>query len=306
MKQSMLLSVFVSLFLLTGCDKDFSEYSSEVSESSMQEIVVFRCANLERHTEDMGKESVKAKSSIGVYSQMCLTRSAIEADGVNMSDLWIFDYVDGELKQAIHQVASDDDFGSPTLKLDYGKHIVRFVASRGQAPTLSSEAIGWIKASDTFIAEFPVTVESGMQTEQSVTLERIATRLRLFVSDTFPQNASTLGLKASAWYTSLSLSSLLGVTPSDAHYTFDVKSLAGKKDVAFSVYSLCSSLDVWNTDVTLFVKDEKGRVITSVNVPNVELKANRTTVLSGDLFGKNNKMAVSLNSKWSEDYAQNF
>lgn len=306
MKQFMLLSVFVSLFLLTGCGKDFSEYSSEVSASSMQETVIFRCANLEQHTEDMGKESVKAKSAIGVYSQMCLTRSAIEADGVSMNDLWIFDYVDGNLKQTIHQVASDEDFGSPALKLDYGKHTVCFVASRGQAPTLSSEAIGWIKASDTFIAELPVTVESGMQTEQSVTLERIATRLKLFVSDAFPQNASTLELNTSVWYTSLSLSPLLGASPSAAHYTFDVKSLAGKKEVVFSVYSLCPSLDAWNTNVTLFVKDEKGRVITSVNVPNIELKANRTTVLSGDLFGKNNKMTVLLNSKWSEDYAQNF
>lgn len=306
MKQSMLLSVFVSLFLLTGCSKDFSEYSSEVTASSMQETIVFHCANLERHTEDMGKDNVRANSTVDVLSRKSLTRSAIEADRVSMSDLWIFDYVDGELKQTIHQVASDEDFGSPALKLDYGKHTICFVASRGQAPTLSSEAIGWIKASDTFIAELPVNVESGMQTEQSVVLERIATRLKLFVSDTFPQNASTLELKASAWYTSLSLSSLIGINSIDAHYTFDVKSLAGKKEVAFSVYSLCPSVEVWNTNVSLFVKDEKGRVVTSVNVPNVELKANRTTVLSGDLFGKNNKMTVLLNSKWSEDYAQNF
>lgn len=306
MKQIMFLLSVVSILILTGCGNDLSDNEPVVSITSKQETVVFHCANIKLITEEMAKANAMVSPGDGLYSKKLLTRSGIEADGIAMTDLWIFDYVDGNLKQTIHQTTSDSDFGSPTLKLDYGTHIIRFVASRGQAPTLSSGNIEWTKASDTFVAELTLSVASGMQTEQAVLLERIATRLKLFVSDTFPPNASTLELNASMWYTSLSVPSLNATNSTAVNYTFDIKSLAGKKGVTFTTFSLCPSQNTWNTNVALIVKDDTGKVITSINIPNIELKSNRTTVLSGDLFGKNNKMTVSLNSKWSEDYVQNF
>lgn len=300
-----LLSV-VSILILTGCGNDLSDNEPVVSTTAKKETVVFHCANIKLITEEMAKANAMVSPDDGLYYKQLLTRSGIEADGIAMTDLWIFDYVDGELKQTIHQTTSNPDFGSPTLKLDYGTHIIRFVASRGQAPTLSSGIIEWTKASDTFIAELTLSVASGMQTEQAVLLERIATRLKLFVSDTFPPNASTLELNASMWYTSLSVPSLNATNSTAVQYTFDLKSLAGKKGVTFTTFSLCPSLAAWNTNVALIVKDDTGKVMTSINIPNVELKANRTTILSGELFGKNNQMNISLNTRWGEDYAQIF
>jgi hypothetical protein len=39
-----------------------------------------------------------------------------------MTDLWLFDYVDGTLVQTVHQVSTDADFGTPAPTLAYGEH----------------------------------------------------------------------------------------------------------------------------------------------------------------------------------------
>ena len=86
-----------------------------------------------------------------------LTR-ALEADGKQLTDLWVLDYVDGSLAQAaIHQVSTDADFGTPTLNLAVGDHHIYFVASRGQNPTLSTDAhtLSFTRVLDTFYKDLP-------------------------------------------------------------------------------------------------------------------------------------------------------
>ena len=58
------------------------------------------------------------------------TRS-LTADGKDMTDVWVLDYVDGSLVQQRHQTSEDDDFGAPTLALSVGSHHIYFIASRG-------------------------------------------------------------------------------------------------------------------------------------------------------------------------------
>ncbi|MEZ7706425.1 hypothetical protein O3680_11510 [Prevotella melaninogenica] len=232
--------------------------------------------------------------------------TSLTADGIGMTDLWLFDYVGGELKQTVHQVATDDDLGKPSVKLDYGQHVIRIVASRGNHPTLSSDVITWEKASDTFAKEVNVSVASGMETVQRITLERVATRLNVKITDVVPPSAATLDLELATWYKSLSVPSLFAVNDNATHYSINIKKFIGTKEASLAVYSLSPSAEAWSTNVTLVAKDEDGKVLSQIVVPSVQMKMNRTTVLSGELFGKSKQMTFALNTQWNEDYAQNF
>ena len=90
-----------------------------------------------------------------------VTRGYLEADGRDLTDVWVLDYQGDVLVQQIHQSDNTaEDFGQPSMTLAYGSHHVYFVASRGINPTLSTadKTITWEKPSDTFWADYSVTV----------------------------------------------------------------------------------------------------------------------------------------------------
>ncbi len=66
-----------------------------------------------------------------------MTRS-LTADGKEMTDVWVLDYMGDVLMQQVHQVSTDDDFGQPTLTLAIGDHHLYFIASRGSGSTLNT------------------------------------------------------------------------------------------------------------------------------------------------------------------------
>lgn len=293
MKKVIYFAVLV-VVLLSACSSE-SDSPIEVP-VTQQKTITFLCNGFTQRTENMAKKVVTRASETPSFT----------ADGVGMTDLWLFDYVGGELKQTIHQGATDGDFGKPSVILDYGQHVIRIVASRGTHPTLSSDVITWAKASDTFAKEVNVNVASGMETVQRITLERVATRLNVKITDVVPLSAVTLDLELATWYKSLSVPFLFAVNDNVTHYSINIKKFVGTKDASLAVYSLSPSAEVWSTNVTLVAKDDNGKVLSQIVVPSVQMKMNRTTVLSGELFGKSNQMAFTLNTQWNEDYAQNF
>lgn len=293
MKKVIYFAVLV-VVLLSACSSE-SDSRIEVP-VTQQKTITFLCNGFTQRTENMTEKVVTRAPET----------TSLTADGIGMTDLWLFDYVGGDLKQTIHQVATDDDFGKPSVKLDYGQRVIRIVASRGTHPTLSSDVITWEKASDTFAKEVNVSVASGMETVQRITLERVATRLNVKITDVVPPSAATLDLELAIWYKSLSVPSLFAVNDNATHYSINIKKFVGTKDASLAVYSLSPSAEAWSTNVTLVAKDEDGKVLSQIVVPSVQMKMNRATVLSGELFGKSNRMTFALNTQWNEDYAQNF
>ena len=293
MKKVIYFAVLV-VVLLSACS---SESNSRVEVPvTQQKTITFLCNGFTQRTENMTEKVVTRAPET----------TSLTADGIGMTDLWLFDYVEGKLKQTIHQGATDEDFGKPSVKLDYGQHVIRVVASRGTHPTLSSDVITWEKASDTFAKEVNVSVASGMETVQRITLERVATRLNVKITDVVPLSAVTLDLELATWYKSLSVPLLFAVNDNATHYSINIKKFVGTKDASLAVYSLSPSAESWSTNVTLVAKDEDGKVLSQIVVPSVQMKMNRTTVLTGELFGKSNQMTFALNTQWNEDYAQNF
>ena len=81
-----------------------------------------------------------------------VTRATLEE--MNITDLWLFDYVGDDLKNTVHKT---DDFDAITLSMSYGEHTVCIVASRGADPTVTPPVISWAKPSDTLSPE-PILV----------------------------------------------------------------------------------------------------------------------------------------------------
>ena len=106
-----------------------------------------------------------------------VTRGYLQADGKDMTDLWVLDYMNGQLVQQVHQSDNTAEyFGKPVMQLAYGSHHVYFVASRGAGADLNvgEHRLTWEKVSDTFYKDYEVNVVATSNGNRAVTLERVA------------------------------------------------------------------------------------------------------------------------------------
>lgn len=233
------------------------------------------------------------------------TRAAVTADGKEMTDLYVLDYMDGQLIQQLHQTADDTDFGEPTLTLDYGQHHVYFVCSRGKTPTLSTDdhTITWATPSDTFYKDYTVAVSSSTATTHSVTLDRAATRLSVTLNDAIPEGLATVDVAPATWYYGIDyLTGLPADQRSDEPTTITVpSSRVGRTNTTLSVYSLSGATE-WTTDVTVTARDQDDDIIGQATITAAPFKANRTTAYSGSLFASSGGFALTLNADWATDY----
>ena len=163
-----------------------------------------------------------------------------------MTDLWLFDYMDGTLANTIHQTSEDAGFGSISLQADYGSHQLYFVASRGTTPTISATAITWVKPIRHLLGSLALDVAPGMST-QSVALARVATRLRIAVTDEVPATLAQFAITPIGTTASTTPRAKPSVTSRQAR-TSDVPSsyIGTTGQLAMNIYGLCPATDYTN------------------------------------------------------------
>lgn len=235
-----------------------------------------------------------------------VTRGYLQADGKDMTDLWVFDYMGDVLVQQIHQSDNTvEDFGRPSMTLAYGSHHVYFVASRGTSPTLNttSGTIVWSSVRDTFWADYAVEVVNTSNGNRAVTLDRVVTKLTLNFTDAVSADASTINFTPSTWYyglnymtgepTTATNSQTVTITLPDGY--------AGRTDVSAAYFSISPSAD-WTTDVTVNSKNSGNVIIGQGVMVGVPMKRNRVTEYSGPLFTSGGTMTTSLNTDWITTY----
>ena len=235
-----------------------------------------------------------------------MTRGYLQADGKDMTDLWVLDYMGDVLVQQIHQSDNTaEDFGRPSMTLAYGSHHVYFVTSRGVSPTLNTtnSTITWTTVRDTFWKDYAVEVVSTSNGNRAVTLDRIVTKLTLKFTDAVSANASTINFTPSSWYYTLNYKTgePTTATTSQTISTSVPGSYIGNTDVLISYFSLSSSTD-WTTDVNVNSKDGDNNIIGQGNMSGVPLKRNRVTEYSGPLFSSGGTVTTSLNTDWITTY----
>ena len=229
-----------------------------------------------------------------------MTRASLTE--LNLTDVWVFDYVGGQLQATTHQTASDASFGSPSLTVDYGDHTFYFVASRGETPTIDGTTISWAKPSDTFWATLAMDVQPSTSSIQSVTLRRVATRLRISIDDEITAQMSSLEVEPTTWYYGLNVLTGEGTDARQQVRSVTIPAsyvgTAGQLSAAF--FGL-SPFDDWQTDVTVRLVGADESILGSVSLSDVRFCQNLTTVYRGGVIGTSQPFTVIADDEWLPD-----
>ena len=231
---------------------------------------------------------------------------ALTADGKDMTDVWVLDYVGGVLQQQLHQTSADADFGTPSLSLGLGEHHIYFVASRGATPALDTDAktITWATVRDTFWKDYVITITAGTSGgSRSVALDRVVTKLKVVFSDAIPTGAATFNVTPTAWYYGMNYQT---GEPSGANsnrtVTVNIPNTSiGVTGESVSIYGLSSATE-WTTDITVNCKKSDDTVLGSATIMAAPFVRNRVSEYTGPLFGDNGSMTLTLNTEWSTSY----
>jgi hypothetical protein len=216
-----------------------------------------------------------------------------------MTDLWLFDYVDGTLVQTVHQVSTDADFGTPAPTLAYGEHRIYFVVSRGGSPVINGTVISWGSIRDTFWKAMSVTVGGSSASAYSVALDRVVTKLKITANDAVPDGTATVVVLPERWYYGLDY---LTGEPADMHDSEEMNvsvpaSMVGTTGMAVSFFGFSSATE-WTTPLTVSARDADNDIIGLVNVAAAPFMANRATEFSGSLFSTSGTFTITLNDEW--------
>jgi hypothetical protein len=229
-----------------------------------------------------------------------MTRASLTE--LSLTDVWVFDYVGGQLQATTHQTASDASFGSPSLTVDYGDHTFYFVASRGDTPTIDGTTISWSKPSDTFWSSLTMTVAPSTSASQSVTLQRVAARLRVTITDDVPTGLAVLSVTPSHWYYGLDITTGEATDDRQTARTVNVPaSYIGTTGQLIASFFTISPSAAWSTDVSLQALKSDNTPMASISVTDVPMQRNHITDYSGTLFGAGRAISIDADDSWGED-----
>lgn len=238
-----------------------------------------------------------------VITQHTMTRADVTE--LDLTDLWMFDYVGGELQQTVHQSNTDEDFGVLSASMGYGEHTLYFVASRGTTPTTDTDAktITWMKPSDTFWATATVTVSPSSESSKAVTLSRVATRLRITVNDEVPVGAAKFVIIPSQWYYGINYTDGNGIAPSSnqpREVNIPSSYIGTSGQLAIAIFGFVPSAD-WQTDITATLKASDESTLGQVTLEDVALKRNITTAYSGGILGTSKDFTLTADDTWGDE-----
>ena len=268
----------------------------------MSIVCISSCQRYQSEEELELGESKKFTFTVkGDFGAAMFTRGYLQADGQSMTELWVYDYVDGKCVQSVHQTAEDADWGKPSMALAYGSHHVYFVASRGDEPTVDDDAhtITWGTPRDAFWKDYEVDVVNTSNGNRAVTLDRVATKLRLTIQDEVPTGCSAVNVTPDRWYYGLDYVTGEAVTAKKQTRTVSVPTsyIGTSGQMAVSIFGV-SGADEWVTNVAVTATDADGKVLGSANIAGAPFKRNRSTEYSGNLFGSAGGLDVSVSETW--------
>lgn len=225
------------------------------------------------------------------------TRATLQE--LNITDLWLFDYVGDELKQTIHKT---EGFDALTISMDYCEHRLCFVASRGIDPTVTAPTISWEKPSDTFWATLTMDVQPATSATQSVTLKRVATRLRIGTTDEITAQMARLEVEPATWYYGIDVQTGEGT---DARrqvrsVTIPASYVGTQGQLTASFFGLSPASD-WQTDIDVRLIGSSDALLGEVLLPSVSFRQNRATTYGGGILGRTLPMSVSVDDTWLPD-----
>jgi len=304
MKATGKILFLLAVLLCVACEKPITpdaEASGTVTDENGDKVIPEGTQNTKKFTFTM-----KGDFS-DTWKPVTRAVGYLQADGRDMTDVWVLDNQGGVLVQQLHQTDNTaDDFGKPVLQLAYGSHHVYFIATRSTGAVLDTgtHTITFTKVYDTFWKDYEVEVKNTSNGNRAVTLNRVITKLRLKFTDAISADAATFNITPSKWYYGWDY--VAGV-PTDARTSQEVSitipdTEKGKTDVMVNIFGF-STAEQWATGIAFNSKRTDSSVIRQATIEHVPFKANRITEYSGRLFTTDDEqVTLSLNSDWNETY----
>lgn len=247
---------------------------------------IFTAASCSSDYEDISDyDGTKQVSFIcsGDFSIESVTEMT-RAINTTVSDIWVFDYMDGKLVQEIHQKTGDMDFGRPTLNLKYGRHNLYFVISDGDCPTVDNAnfIIKWVKPGDTFHSSMTVDVTSISNNNFTVDMKRIVAKLAVRINDGLPLNANTFEMIASKWFNSINYITANAVNQKQFTYSLEIPSIykGNTNSIVYEFYTLLNG-NSFTTNPYINVYGENGKTIATASLGNVEMVRGKLCTYTG-------------------------
>ena len=269
-------------------------------------LSMISCSSEEQQTEKpSGMEKKTITFTFGdMLTQHAMTRADVTE--LDLTNLWMFDYVGEELQQTVHQSNTDEGFGVLAASMGYGDHTLYFVASRGTTPTSDTDAqtITWVKPSDTFWATATVTVSPSSASSQSVSLSRVATRLRITVNDEVPAGAAKFVITPAQWYYGIDYTTGNGValsTNQPREVSIPSSYIGTSGQLAIAIFGFVPSAD-YQTDITAALKASDDTTLGQVAITDVPMKKNITTAYSGGILGTSKAFTLTADDAWGDEY----
>ena len=304
----LLIGILTAMWMFSACEKVGSMKREDANnESEGVKEIVMHVGGIVWNYEDSGICDAPNKTNAA-------TR-ALEANGEMMKELWVFDVIGDSCALVCKQTEVDDKFGSVAMKLSYGNHRLAVVCSRGEGSDVdvSNGRIAWEKVRDTFWNVLDCDVSKTGSTDISVTLKRVAARMRVTVNDVIPADLKTISISGEPWYKGIDvktgeaiggLSSIEGVE--------DVSSLAvpsayvgTEKKLAVSLWIMSKSSD-WTEDVTVAMLGDNGDVLSQSLCNGVPMQRNRVTNVTGYFLSGGASGNIILDDSWSDTYQFDF
>ena len=306
----LLIGILTAMWMFSACEKVDVMNENGSGESEGVKEIVMHVGGIAWSYEDSG---ICDAPSYG--SRRDAATRALEANGEAMKELWVFDVIGDSCALVCKQTEVDDNFGSVAMKLSYGNHRLAVVCSRGEGSDVdvSNGRIAWEKVRDTFWNVVDCDVAKTGSTDISVTLKRVAARMRVTVNDVIPSDLKTISISGEPWYKGIDvktgeaiggLSSIDGVT--------DVSSLAvpsayvgTEKKLAVSLW-IMSKGNEWTENVTVKMLGENGDVLSQSLCNGVPMQRNRVTNVAGYFLSGGASGNILLDDSWSDTYQFDF
>ena len=232
---------------------------------------------------------------------------AVTATEANMTDIWLMAYSADTLAAMVHQQNTDQNFGSITMNLKYGKYYFYCVSSRGFNAVVDkvSKTITWGSVRDTFwnVDSLNIRANTSENTSKTITLSRVVGRATVQLTDVVPEGAQQVTFKPSHWYYGLCYLNGEPTADSDAEIDVDIPaSYIGQQGLRVSYMSL-SPADAWTTGMAIAMKGAGDAVLGSVTLSDVPMGRNKTVTMTGALLGGTRSLGVNLNDTWGDSSA---
>ena len=229
---------------------------------------------------------------------------AVTATEANMTDIWLMAYSADTLAAMVHQESTDENFGSITMNLKYGKYYFYCVSSRGINAVVDkvSKTITWGSVRDTFwnVDSLNIRANTSESTSKTITLSRVVGRAILQLTDVVPEGAQQVTFKPSHWYYGLCYLNGEPTADSDAEIAVDIPaSYIGQQGLRVSYMSL-SPADAWTTGMAIAMKGAGDVVLGRVTLSDVLMGRNKTVTMTGALLSGTRSLGVNLNDTWGD------